>query len=48
MNLLDTRNINGTAVYQFAPSRIVDTGRNTFVFEVYKKKKEDVLVKVEL
>jgi hypothetical protein len=48
LTLLDTRDINGTEVYQFSPDRIVSTLRNTFVFEVYKKKKEDILVKVEL
>lgn len=48
LTLLDTRDINGTEAYQFSPDRIVATTRNTFVFEVYKKKKEDILVKVEL
>ena len=46
--VLDTRDVNGMEVYQFMPSRIVATNRKEFVFEVYKKKKEDILVKVRL
>ena len=48
MSILDTRNVKGTEVFQFMPSRIVATGKREFVFEVYKKKKEDILVKVVL
>ena len=48
LTLLDTRNVNGLEVFQFSPDRILATSRNTFVCEVYKKKKEDVLVMVEL
>lgn len=47
-SLLDTRNINGMEVFQFNPDRIIGTTAGTFVCEVYKKKKEDVLIKVEL
>jgi hypothetical protein len=47
-SLLDTRNINGMEVYQFKPTRILATGPSTIVFEAYKKKKEDILVKVVL
>jgi hypothetical protein len=46
--VLDTRDVKGMAIYQFAPSRIVGTDRLTFVFEAYKKQKEDVLIKVKL
>jgi hypothetical protein len=48
VTLLDTRNVNGMEVFQFNSDRIVGTAKNTFVCEVYKKKKEDVLIKVEL
>lgn len=48
VTLLDTRNVNGMEVFQFNPDRILGTAPNTFVCEVYKKKKEDVLIKVEL
>lgn len=45
--ILDTRNVNGVEVYQFSPTRLVSPLANTLVFEAYKKKKEDVLVKIE-
>ena len=48
IQLADTRNVNGIEVYQFAPHRMMATDVNTLVFEVYKKKKEDILVKVVL
>ena len=48
VTLLDTRDVNGMEVFQFNPDRILGTAPNTFVCEVYKKKKEDVLIKVEL
>lgn len=48
ITLLNTRDINGLEVFQFNPDRILATSANTFVCEVYKKKKEDVLIKVEL
>lgn len=46
ISLLDTRNVNGMEVFQFAPHRMMATAPNTLVFEAYKKKKEDILVKV--
>jgi hypothetical protein len=46
--VLNTRDVKGMDVFQFKPSRIVTTGIGEFVFEAYKKKKEDVLVKVRL
>ncbi len=46
--VLDTRDVKGTEVYQFAPSRVVNTGKMEFVFEAYKKKKEDILVRFKL
>jgi hypothetical protein len=48
VSVLNTRNVNGTEIFQFAPSRILATEPNTLVFEAYKKKKEDVLVKIVL
>jgi hypothetical protein len=33
-------------VFQFAPYRMMATDVNTLVFEAYKKKKEDILVKI--
>lgn len=46
VSLLDTRNVNGMEVFQFAPYRMMATDVNTLVFEAYKKKKEDILVKI--
>jgi hypothetical protein len=46
--ILDTRDVEGMALHQFKPSRMLGTALNTLVFEAYKKKKEDVLVKVVL
>jgi hypothetical protein len=48
ISLLDTRDVNGMEVYQIAPYRMMSTAPNTLVFEAYKKKKEDILVKVVL
>lgn len=48
ISLLDTRDVKGTEVYQVAPSRILPTASNEFIMEVYKKKKEDILIKVGL
>jgi hypothetical protein len=46
--ILDTRDVEGMALHQFRPSRMLGTALNTLVFEAYKKKKEDVMVKVVL
>ena len=48
ISLLDSRNIKEMKMYQFKLSRISSVTPDEFVFEVYKKKKEDVLIKVEL
>ena len=48
-NILDTRNVTDKlAVHQFSNNRVVKTAENQFVIEFYKKKKEDVLIKVEI
>ena len=44
--VLNTRDVNGKEVYQFSPTRILHTNDEEFVVEVYKKKKEDILIKV--
>jgi hypothetical protein len=46
--ILNTRDVEGMTLHQFKPSRMMGTALNTLVFEAYKKKKEDVLVKVVL
>ncbi|MDF2454597.1 MAG: hypothetical protein K0R51_590 [Cytophagaceae bacterium] len=45
-SLLDLRNVQGMEVYQFSTDRILPTSSNQFVLEVYKKKKEDILIQV--
>lgn len=45
-SILDLRNVQGMEVYQFSTDRILPTSLNTFVLEVYKKKKEDILIEV--
>ena len=47
-SILNARDVEDFQIYQFAVSRIVKTSENTFDFEAYKKKKEDVLIKVTL
>lgn len=46
-SILDTRDVEGMAVYQFLTTRILPLPSNSFIFEVYKKKKEDIWVRVE-
>jgi len=46
VSILDTRNVDGIAIKQFLTSRIVPVSNNDFVFEVYKGKKEDILIRV--
>jgi hypothetical protein len=48
VSILNTRNVNEIEVFQFMPSRIVAITPTDFVVEVYKKKKEDILIKVNL
>ena len=35
-------------IYQFSTNRIVKTAENAFLLEVYKKQKEDIMIKVDL
>ena len=45
---LDSREVNGIQIAQFGTDRIIKTDEGDFVFEVYKKDKQDVLIKVNL
>lgn len=48
-NIFDTRNAaEKLGLHQFSNNRVVKTAENEFVIEFYKKKKEDVLVKVKI
>ena len=46
--ILDMRDAKGVKLYQFEPSKIMKISENEFIFEAYKKKKEDVMVKISL
>ena len=48
ISVLDTRDVNGMEIYQFAPFRILSVAENKFVLEFYKKGKEDLLIKATL
>jgi len=48
ISILDSRNVKGTKIYQFSVSRIFSSANDEFTFEVYKKKKEDILIRVKL
>jgi len=47
-NYFDVREVAGMKIYQFTPSRIEYTGKNKCIIEAYKKKKEDILLEIEL
>ncbi|MFA7273516.1 MAG: hypothetical protein WC044_06585 [Crocinitomicaceae bacterium] len=47
LSLLNTKNFNGMTINQFETSRILRMKDNEFVFEVYKKEKEDIMIKIK-
>lgn len=47
-SILDLTDIKGIKAYQFNVSRIFEAMDKTFMLEVYKKDKEDIMVKMEL
>lgn len=48
LSILNTLDAKGVALYQFNTGRITPLSDNEFTIECYKKKKEDVMVKVTL
>jgi len=48
VSLFDTKDVKGIKVYQFQVNRIVQISPTEFIVEVYKKKKEDILIKVSV
>lgn len=48
LSILDTRNVNDMTIYQIKVTNIAPLNDGSFVFEAYKKKKEDILIKVKL
>lgn len=47
-NLFDLRDVKGVNVYQFNTDRVVHTSENEVVVEVYKKGKQDILIKIKI
>ncbi|MBI5541618.1 MAG: hypothetical protein HY951_16280 [Bacteroidia bacterium] len=47
-SILNTKNVNGIEIFQFSINRLIPISLHSFVFEVYKKQKEDILIKVTL
>jgi hypothetical protein len=47
-SILNAREVEDFELHQFSTDRIVKTSNMTFVLEAYKKKKEDVIIKVTL
>ncbi len=45
-SIFDTRDVKGTEIYQFNTGRIFAIAKDQFVVEAYKKKKEDILIKI--
>ena len=48
VSLFDTRDAKGVELFQFNTGRIIKLDNNSFALECYKKKKEDVMIKVTL
>ncbi len=46
--ILNMADAKGTRLYQFAISRLIRLSDTEFIFESYKKKKEDVMVKISI
>lgn len=47
-SILDTRKVKNFAISQFSTNRMVSFQDQSLIFEAYKKKKEDVLIKVSV
>lgn len=48
LSVFDSTDVQGTELFQVGADRIIPISDTTFVMEAYKKKKEDVLVRVTL
>lgn len=46
--ILNTTEINGFKLHKFAMNRFLKISENSFIFEAYKKDKEDIMIKVDL
>lgn len=47
-SILNAREVEDFELHQFSTDRVIKTSNTNFVFEAYKKKKEDVMIKVTL
>ncbi|MGB0888539.1 MAG: hypothetical protein ACPGSL_10480 [Vicingaceae bacterium] len=48
LSLFDLRDVKGIPVYQFKTNRIINTKDDEVLLELYKKKKEDILIKINI
>lgn len=48
LSILDTKDAKGIALYQFNTGRIIELDNGSFAVECYKKKKEDVMLKINI
>ncbi len=48
LSIFDMRDVGGIEVFQFSPRRLFQSAPGEFMTEVYKKKKEDILIKITL
>ncbi|MGV3461412.1 MAG: hypothetical protein ACO1N9_13265 [Flavobacterium sp.] len=47
-SVFDMRNVDDMTMYQFSVGRIIEISKDEFAIEFYKKKKEDVMMKVKM
>lgn len=47
-SILNARDVEDFKLHQFSTNRIFKVSENSFMFESYKKQKEDIMIKVEL
>jgi hypothetical protein len=48
LSLFDLKDMKGVSVYQFSTLRIMEIGENSMLMEFYKKKKQDLLLRIEI
>ena len=48
LSLFDLKDMKGVPVYQFSTLRIMEIGENSMLMEFYKKKKQDLLLRIEI
>lgn len=46
--IFNTRNVKGYKTHHFKPDKILPVSKNEFVIEFYKKRKQDIMVKVKV